>query len=153
MFTLALGLSVLIASAYPIGLELLFLLFSPTALRTAFGAPVTIALMFFFKYLLLAVLLYLVFRALKLKRKFNFRADGRRLLRLGIVLALLLAVLEWSIDVGEAQSLAAAVGPWLALIRPIAFFLALTLMIFGLVRMLAAQSMPKRLVRKARWRF
>jgi hypothetical protein len=150
LFNVALGLSVLLASVYPLGLDLLYWLFSPTALRAAFGASGTLVLVVMFQYLLVAALLYLLFQALNMARRFNFRAQGRWLILLGSALALTLAVLELLIVGDLSQWLAGTIAAWLAVIRPVAFLLAMAALLVGFVQLLAAQSMPRRLLRRSR---
>lgn len=152
LLNLVLGASVLVASLYPFGLDLLFVLFSPRALHAAFGSLLTMLIAIAFKYLLLAVPLYVLARRIRFERRFNLRAQGRWLLLTGTVLALLLSLPElYRIGIPPNPDEPAG-GVWSALLYSGGFVFAIVAMIVGLIRMAAAQSLPKRFARRGRSR-
>ena len=101
MFNIAFAVSVLLAAFMPLGQQLFFMVFgNPRLLSKSLGPFATQMLGLFFKYVLLALVIYGALRLIGAHRKVNFKARGY-----GLILAANVVILIYSL----ARSLASLV--------------------------------------------
>jgi hypothetical protein len=76
MFRVALGLSILLAAVFPLGQYLLGWFTTTQDLRSQLGPWALIGLVLFVKYFLVAAVLYIVFRLVRLDQRLNLKGKG-----------------------------------------------------------------------------
>jgi hypothetical protein len=93
MFRVALSLSILLAAVFPLGQYLVMSFTTSRALKASLGALGAAALVLFVKYILVAIVLYALFRMVRIDRRFDLNGRGSRQLLLANIVVLTYAVL------------------------------------------------------------
>ena len=136
MFNVALAISILVASVFPLGLRLLLVFVPPTLLTTTFGPLGTQLIILFSKYFFGAIIIYIIFRLTKIEQKFNFKARGARLIltaNMFVIFFGIVRALASLVEGGGAAFVVAQFGPFV-------FWPAWLAIIIGLVRLWRNQS-------------
>ena len=89
VFNVALGLSILVAILLPLGQRVLLAFVSPGLLLKSLGPFGTSLVVLFFKYFLVALVLYFIFRLAGVERRFKFSARGAKVVFVGNTLVVL----------------------------------------------------------------